>query len=97
MLSQGEATVRPGSGYRVRVAAFDIPDKAGPRALVARIRFVDPDGNEVAGPYAGCFESERHGQYIYLPTVAFGEAPSAGWSAATVTAPAAAASTRWTA
>ena len=92
MLSQGEATVRPGSGYRVRVAAFDIPDKAGPRALVARIRFVDADGNEVAGPYAGCFESERHGQYIYLPTVAFGEAPSAGWSAATVTAPAAAAS-----
>lgn len=80
-----EASAVPGREYVFRLPATDVPGKAGARALVGKIRFLDAGGEELAGPYEGCFASERFGQYIYLATAA--EAATTPWSERRVKAP----------
>lgn len=74
----------------MRLEASDSAQKAGPRGLVATIRFFDRNNEEIDGPYTGCFASEKFGQYIYLPTLAVAE--NAQWTERGVRAPDGAAS-----
>ncbi|WP_344760493.1 glycosyltransferase family 4 protein [Luteimonas lutimaris] len=80
-----EAAVVPGKEYVFRLPASDIARKAGSRALVGRIRFLDAGGQEIAGPYDGCFSSERFGQYTYLASA--DRAVATPWSERAVVAP----------
>lgn len=88
-LASLQARVTAGEEYRLRLPAQDSPEKAGPRALVAKIQFFNSSGAAIDGPYKGCFESGKFGQYLYLPTLEV--AADVPWSEQSVRAPEAAA------
>lgn len=91
-LASKETAAAAGAVYRIRLPASDSASKAGSRALVATVRFLDGEGNEIGGNYPGCFTSDRFGQYIYLPTQA--GTGAATWSEQRITAPGPAAAVR---
>ena len=87
-----ESAVIAGERYYFRLPATDREDRAGSRALVGTVLFLDASGNEVSGSYKGCLTSEKFGQFVYLATTADVGTPP--WSEQQVQAPDAATSVR---